>query len=278
MICEDYERDPPFERRKYKTDFSASSIVRPRRLTQAESTLASKYDGGKCWIKVTFDSEEAAERAIYHSPHFIQGHWIYAKPYLGRGPDIDAPLISRIPEKTLNISSNGQAIRRASQTLGPSFAQKNNAYSNGAAATLPRSFTSATTSQANCQVSRSSSSTASSATATAPEASYPDLHNRPASSTPQASTRNPDFYTHFPDIPRAVLRPAHEAFLPQPTWFESFIARLSAAGWLPGDMIGDGVPILDNGDFDWANASLYWKACYWIDCKFGFDLCGLKDD
>ena len=86
--------------------------------------------------------------------------------------------------------------------------------------------------------------------------------------------------THNPlSFSRTVLRPAHESFLPaRPTWVEATIARLIAAGWLPGDMIGHRMPVLENGDFDWDHASLYWKAFYWIDSHFGSDFCGMKDE
>lgn len=305
MICEDYEREPPSERRKFPNQLSAASNVRPRALTQAEKVLARQYNGGNCWIKVTFDSAEAAERAIYNSPHLLQGHWVYAQPFHGAGPEVDEPIPMREEDRAQGLLGAPRRAHRPSQTLGSSFAQNNNIYSRGGANTLPRSFTGNTTTEAETQPaagpsSPSSSATASSATATAPTVEYPKLrkrhsnqppatttndHNNEISNEGQAATRepppparNPHFFTHFPNVPRTVLRPAHEAFLPHPTWFEATMARLSTAGWLPGDMIGDGVPRLENGDFDWARASLYWKIFYWIDSHLGTDFCGMKDE
>lgn len=303
MICEDYEREPPSEQRKFPNRFNSASNIRPRSLTKAESALARKYRGGNCWIKVTFDSAEAAERAIYNSPHLLQGYWVYAQLFHGVGPEADKPHPLQEEDRRDGVLAPKPAYR-PSLTLGSSIAQNNNGYSRGGASTFPRSFAGNTSTETEAQPeagpsSLSSSATASSATATAPTVEYPNLRNRHSNKPPatnnnnrnessndgQAATlepsppvRNPHFFTHFPNVPRTVLRPAHEAFLPHPTWFEATMARLSAAGWLPGDMIGDGVPRLENGGFDWAKASLYWKFFYWIDSRFGTDICGMKDD
>lgn len=304
IICEDYEREPPSERRRFPNQFSAASNVRPRALTKAEIVLARQYHGGNCWIKVTFDSAEAAERAIYYSPHLLQGHWVYAQRFHGAGPEVDKPIPMREEDRGQGLLGAPRRAHRPSQTLGSSSAANNNVHSRGGANTLPRSFTGNTMTDAEAQPaagpsSLSSSATASSATATAPTVEYPNLRNRhstqpsatptnnshdtrndgqAASLEPQPPARNPHFFTHFPTVPRTVLHPAHEAFLPHPTWFEATMARLSNAGWLPGDMIGDGLPRLDNGDFDWVRASLYWKFFYWIDSHLGTDFCGMKDE
>ncbi|MCJ1467210.1 hypothetical protein MMC07_005833 [Pseudocyphellaria aurata] len=306
MICEDYERGPPSERRKFPNQFSTAANIRPRALTKAESVLSRQYSGGKCWIKVTFDSAEAAERAIYYSPHLLQGHWVYAQLFHGAGPEVDEPIPMREEDRGGGLHGASRHAHRPSQTLGSSFAQ-NSVYSRGGANTFSRSFNGNTTTEAEAQPatgpsSPSSSATASSATATGPTVDYPDLRNRhskqPSTPTmnnnsndnitrsdgqaatlePSAPARNPHFFTHFPDVPRTVLRPSQEAFLPHPTWFEATMARLSGAGWLPGDMIGEGVPRLENGNFDWTRASLYWKVFYWIDSHLGTDFCGMKDE
>lgn len=307
IICEDYERQPPSERRKFPNQFSTASNIRPRALTKTESVLARKYSGGNCWIKVTFDSAEAAERAIYYSPHLLQGHWVYAQLFHGAGPEVDQPIPMREEDRGGGLQGASRPAHRPSQTLGSSFAQNNSKSSRGGANTLPRSFTGNTTTEAEARPatgpsSPTSSDTASSATATGSTVEYPDLRNRNSKRPPNLTTntnsddnstrsdgqaatlepstpaRNPHFFTHFPDVPRTVLRPSHEAFLPHPSWFEATMARLSAAGWFPGDMIGDGVPRLENGDFDWTRASLYWKVFYWIDSHLGTDFCGMKDE
>lgn len=284
VICEDYDRLPPVELQRIPKTFSSTGPLHSRALTPAEKSLASKYHGGNHWIKVTFDSAEAAERAISCSPHKLSGHWVYAQEYRGVGPDIDEPILTRND----GAASTG-AFNRPSQTLGSSFDQRSSLPSNGTA-TLPRSFASNAISQARDQgpneVASSSPSTVSSATATGPN-NY-NLRNRHpsqteenrSSTTSQANGQvaaHPQGFTHFPDIPRTVLRPASEAFLPHPTWSESIVQRLVNAGWIPGDFVGAGAPRLENGDFDYANASYYWRFFHWLDSTFGTDLCGMRD-
>ncbi len=282
MICEDYPRKPlP----RIPDTFGSPASTR-RALTPAEKALVKKFAGGNHWIKVTFDSAEAAERAIYCSPHQIGAHWVYAQEYRGVGPDVDEPILTRRDDQGPQLLG---APSRPSQTIGPSFGQKSNIDSSGTT-TLPRSFATNVMPPASEQeptgIVSLSSSTASSATATGPSNS--DLRNRHISQTEenrssiisqpnrQATTR-PQGFTHFPDIPRTVLRPASEAFLPHPTWSESMLQRLINAGWIPSDFIGNGAPRLENGDFDHANASYYWIFCHWLDSKLGTDLCGLQD-
>lgn len=286
IICEDYERDPPYERWKYQNHISAGSIIRPRALTKEESILARQYRGGNCWIKVTFDSAEAADRAFSNSPHLVQRHWVYAEPYYGAGPAIDEPIPMRDEDQKQGLIDPPKPSRpTVVQTVGPSFSRQNSISSRGPT-TLPCNFAAPPqTPQVGAAdaESQASSNTISSATATAPSTTVPEqsaLRNRlsPSYSAVNGSIRNPNFFTHFPDVPKTALRPAHEAFLPHPTWTESIINHLSAAGLLPSGMIGEGIPRLDNGEFDWGKASMYWKIFYWIDSTFGTDFCGLKDE
>ena len=267
MICEDYQRDPPVERRRFPNQFGAACHVPPRPLTENERVLARQYRGGECWIKVTFDSAKAADRAISSSPHMLQGHRVYAELFTGAGPEVDEPIPWREGDQ-----GQGQldAPRRAHRGVKP----------------LPA----ATMTAEEARPEAAPSSLSSSATTTPPAFGYSKPRKQPLRAPPandstgsggQAArpVRDPRFFTHFPTVPRTILRPAHEAFLPaQPSWAEASIARLVAAGWLPGDMIGGSVPRLENGDFDWAGASLYWKAFYWIDTHFGTDFCGMKGE
>ncbi|KAA6414250.1 MAG: hypothetical protein FRX48_02613 [Lasallia pustulata] len=296
LICEDYERQPPFERRRYQSNLSASTYVPPRALSRAEKALATCYHGGDCWITVTFDSAEAAERAIYNSPHLIQGHWVYAEPFEGKGPDVDEPILYRLEDREPGLLDDTRPSHRPSQTLGPSFSVSSiqdadvRRRSN---ATLPRSFTTNASllmdEQALVEVGSFSSSTASSATATGPE--YPDLkrqrspQNGESRSSALVTMNNgnelqggPPTFTHFPDIPKTHLCPASEAFLPQKSWSENVLANVPLVGGLQSDVIGSVVPRLENGDFDWARASFYWKICYWLDTHLGTDLCGMREN
>ena len=288
MICEDYERQPPAERRKYPNFSSAVGFVHPRPLTRAESMMARKYAGGNHWIKVTFDTAAAADRAISHSPHLIQGHWVYAQLYTGTGPEVDEPILVHPDDRDQGLLGAPKPTHPLSrpQTASPQIANTQSRV----ASTLPRNFTTTAMSQTEGQqptnTASTSPSTASSATATATEPNYPDLRQRaptrqqpatlPAGTAQQL--QHGRYFQRFPDTPRNIIRPHTEAFLPQPSWSEKTLGSLAEKGWIPHDIIGHAVPRLENGDFDWGKASFYWKLLYWLDCRFGTDLCGLKDD
>ncbi len=278
MICEDYEREPPVELQRYPNTFSASQSVHPRPLTKQEKALAFKYDGGNHWIKLTCDSAEAAARAVELSPLHIYGHWVYAELYNGKAPESDEPILITEDDRRQGPFNSPRPPRRSSQTLSAAFSQHTSTQMR-ATSTLPRSYQMGATGQAETQAAHEagsvSPSTASSATATGPE--YPNLRNRHPSQNPQ-DTPAPASDEIIPGVPRYVLRPASEAFLPQPTWMERQVQWLGAQGLIPTDFIGERLPLLDNGDFDWAKASWYWRVCYWFDSHLGTDICGLKED
>ena len=271
MICEDYDREPPAELQKYPSTYSASQTVHPRPLTKQEKSLAFRYDGGMHWIKLTYDSAEAAARAVESSPIQIYGHWVFAELYNGKGPELDEPIMVTEEDRR-----QGKPPRRSSQTLSAAFAQQPTTQLRSTS-TLPRSFHANAPSQGDVQSTDAapslSSSTASSATATGVE--YPNLRNR-IQSQPDQSALAPNEIA--PGIPRYTLRPASEAFPPQPTWAERQIQWLRANGLVPTDFIGHQIPRMENGEFDWNNASWYWRACYWIDTHIGTDICGFKED
>ncbi|MCJ1285216.1 hypothetical protein MMC26_004555 [Xylographa opegraphella] len=291
MICEDYEREAPDERRRYQLGLGCSGYTLPRTLTKAERALASQYKGGHCWIKVTMDSVEAANSAIYGSPHLIQGHWVYAKLYTGEKYDLDKPIPMMNDERQDGHLRGLQPSTRLVQPSNASFLTSMKPRSAGPArfsATSPRSNGTNTDGAGDSQqidegVSPSSS-TVSSATAISPDqfearprtVSRSDSQ-RPTDITLTSTKQPPRTFTHFPDTTRTVLKPVTEAFLPQPSWSEKAFRRLTRSGWVSGDIIGFGVPRLENGDFDWSTASFYWKICYWVDTRFGMDLCGMKE-
>jgi len=288
MICEDYARTPPTELRRYPNYLSASPRAR-RPLTPEERHLAFRFDGGNHWVKVTFDSAEAAERAVETSPSQIYGHWVYCDYWRGTGPEEDAPILVTEEEQ-----QTGRPARRTPATIGPSFGLPANTAQRLPSATLPRNFNANALQNGDQQTPEagpSSSPTASSGTATAPE--YPDLRRRnlasaeenrlsqtqpQSSSTQHAQTHNPQMMRFFPDTPRTVLRPASEAFLPIPSWWERQLQWLRDHHLIPGEIIGNGIPRRENGEPDIAAASFYWKFFYWIDSTFGTDFCGLRPE
>ncbi|MCJ1387301.1 hypothetical protein MMC18_000142 [Xylographa bjoerkii] len=289
LICEDYEREAPDERRRYHTGLGYNGYTLPRTLTKAERTLAMQYRGGLCWIKVTLDSVEAAHRAIHCSPHLIRGHWVYAKLYTGEKYEPDEPILMREDERQEGQLSGPKPSTRLFQSLSASFSTSTMPRSAGptnASATLPRSYKTNSNGAEDSQRAEGgvspSSSTASSATALSPDQarSRTSLHpdgQGPPDNILTPTKQPPRTFTHFPDTARTVLKPATEAFLPQPSWSERAFRKLTRSGWVPGDIIGIAVPRLENGEFDWSTASFYWKICYWLDTRFGMDLCGMKE-
>ncbi|KAI9817475.1 MAG: hypothetical protein M1827_001085 [Pycnora praestabilis] len=284
LICEDYSRHPPPERMRYRSVMDISRAILPRPLTREESRKARNYAGGQCWIKVTFDSGDAADRAIYFSPQDINGHWVFAERYTGVGPKDDVEIPITVGDRAQGLLGAPRHTRSGSQTLSSSFSASLLSHAEGTAreaSTLPRSFTTNALPQPKSGApplgSSASSSTASSATVTG----YPSLPR--SMSQPSIADGSSTSVQQTPSMRiagarRAVLLPAEQALLPQPSWTQRWIAQMPLAGRLNGDIIGNQVPRLDSGGFDWARASFYWKICYWIDTHLKTDLCGLKEE
>jgi hypothetical protein len=275
MICEDYEREPPAERRRYQSGLGHQSTVQRRTLSKEERTMAMQYWGGDCWIKVTFDSAEAADRAIASSPHMINGYWIYAQEFRGEAPNVDQPIHVHEEDRQQGLLGAPRPSHRPA-TLGGSsgLAALRQDTSARSVSTLPRSFIpkdvlSISEKLDDEEQNSISTATASLATVTAIDSS--GLRER------QIERMGNSTFTHFPSVQRTTIRPATEALLPQLSWWERVLKSLREGGWIPGDIIGHEVPRLANGDFDHASASFYWRICSWFDDFFGCNLCGEKD-
>ena len=279
IICEDYERQPDISLRRYPNMISnAPHTHMTRPLTREEKALAFQYAGGAHWVKVTFDSAEAAERAIENSPIQVQQHWVYAQQYFsGIAPQLDAPIMTTAEERSL-----GRPLSKHALLYGPVSLQQAG-IQQGGPLTLPRNLTLNTTTpkadDLHLEDASLTSSTAFSGTATGP----PIVGLRPRGRTQAAHHVNvqqnsSQMMRFFPDIPRTVLHPAHEALLPQPTFWERQFRWFADHGLMPGEVIGNGVPLLENGQIDWARASFYWKTFYWIDCLFSTDYCGIRSE
>ena len=293
MICEDYARRPPSELRKYPNTL-ASPSVHPRKLTDPERDMARHYAGGESWVRLTCDSAEAADRAVEMSPQQIHGHWVFAELYNGTRPETDEPIPVCEEDQQRGPFGSRRPPRRPFQTLSAAFSQ-HAVNQQRPTSTLPRSLGMPATTQDHNQQHNDtscSSSTASSATATGPDqvnlrnrhASQAKTEENRSSSTTQTPTHafaaesNPAMMRYFMDRPRTVLRPANEAFLPQPTWTERQVQWLRSWGVIPGDFIGNGPPLMENGDFDWAKASWYWRVWHWMDTYLNTNFCNLRDD
>lgn len=273
-ICEDYPRDPPVEERRFKSDLRDQASMRLKPLTPEEKAKALRFAGGENWIKVTFESAEAAESAIYASPQTILGYIVYAEPYQGLPPTIQDA-----------IPATGAPSRAgfSSQSLGPSSPNFFSPRANKTSSTLPRSYAAPAMSQIgkgsqnNQQTfspsdSQSSSTTLdsgtlSTATASSGTVTGPTTNSQPAQVS--TSSSQSEFCERIPAARRAQLLPASQALLPQQTMSQRMVKNVPLIGWFSADIIGTEVPRTEMGDFDWIAASLYWRIVWWLDCWFG---------
>ncbi|KAF1989235.1 hypothetical protein K402DRAFT_17417 [Aulographum hederae CBS 113979] len=270
---EDYDRNPPQQR---YTTFAQSKSRGP--IPKAALAKKNRYAGGDHWIKVTYDSAQAAETACHYSPWNHRGYMIYAEPYRGSGPREDVPI---------GMGENAFAAGGSPLTNGSS------------SHTLRTSST--LRPAANNDQSPSGSATASSATATGFTPSQPGssivVPTQQSGSTNTIQARNGVTTTSTPALTlntkpepgslrirgarRMVLRPAEEALIPSKSKWERAIASIPLVGCLFGDgqqIIGNRIPLKEDGSFDWDNAGLYWRFWATIDMLFWLDTLGLKGD
>lgn len=274
-ICEDYPRDPPVEERRFRTDIREPAATRPRRLTPEERAKAARFAGGKHWIKVTFESAEAAESAIASSPQSILGNLVFAEIYRGVPPKADEESSEVAPRR------DADAAFGSPKKPGPGFASTTSRNRRGLNTCSP---TNSQASSSTLDTATLSTATLSSTTVTGLPDDSPSIFNplrkghsiSPSSQASSATVRGSSS-TLPPGIKPATLLPAHEALLPRPSAFSRVLSQLPFGSWIPHDIIGSQVPRTETGDFDWKNASFYWKLIYLLDKWLNFqngDVCG----
>ena len=294
IICEDYPREDPnlFLASNSPLGYSRSSVVVHKNLSREALKKSRVYKGGKHWIKITFDSYQAAERACFYSPVEIDGHLVHCEVWQGRGPTADVPILRG--SETAKLFSRNDPSK--SRTLPPSQSAQFLSGKDSAVAgferamqTLPRSTTlpDVQFGQPATQDDMSiDSNTASSATATQPMTPAPTgLRSRSVPHLPSQATPDPtsQYMTHIPSVKKIVLRPISEALPKQPSFSERVIRSLPVVSWFIGDkgsasdFISDGPLVKEDGNWDERNG-WYWSFWYGIDRVFGSDFCGLKDD
>lgn len=276
LILEDYPREPPSTQRRYKSDLRDPAYTRRRNLTAEERTLVNRADGGEHWVKVTFESTEAANAAMYASPQRILGHLVYAETYRGVAvardeacPDATDLFMDGVApgagglSRSKSVPANvGDASSRRSMVGG-----------------LPQSFSSRLLDLNSPDTRRSSDtldtatlspSRASTATATDPFTANASMmgvsSDFDAIEIPQEDSI---FCRRIPTARRARLLPAEQALLPQQSVMQRFVSAVPFINWFGGSMIGNEVPRTETGEFDWNRASLYWKIIWWLDATFG---------
>ena len=284
MICEDYPRSDPNSASQYAQLLSGGDVVIRTNLSADANRKSKRYDGGYHWIKVTFDSSQAADRACFYSPQEIDGHMVFCELYHGHGPTEDAAIPagsnaarlmrSRAP-RTLTSTQSTSFLSSKDQdrmTLPRSFAMNNLS----SVPDAPEEEDSIDSSTGTFMT--SDTITASTATVTATGISTSDrssLHQRTAPVEPKPES---EFMTHIPTVRRVKLRPLAEALPPQPTVAERVLRSIPILSWFTGDIVGDGPQLRDDGSFDYDKSNVYWRFWYMIDSVIGTDVCGLKED
>ena len=295
IICEDYPREDPnlFLSSTSTFGFSPAAIVVHRDLSHDALKKSRVYRGGQHWIKVTFDSYQAAQKACDYSPVEIDGHLVYCEMWEGKAPFSDQPLL-----KGQNGDNRQRQLDPKMRTLTSSqstgfVAGKDSAVSGfeRAMQTLPRSHTMPAQqylqpySQDDSSI---TSTTASSATAIGPEPMTPARTSGLRSqSTPQLQIlQSPDsmYMTHIPSVKRAVLRPISEALPPQPSTSQRVVRSIPMLEWLfgskdaSGDIIGEGPALKEDGSWDNDKNGWYWSFWHSVDTLLGTDSCGIRDE
>lgn len=281
LICEDYPRSDP-NAFGYSQLLSGGDVVIRSNLSADANRKSKRYAGGFHWIKVTFDSTNAADRACFFSPQEIDGHLVHCELYHGTGPAEDAP----IPVES--AAASRKAPRTLTTSHSATFLQNQ---ANHERHTLPRSFTpnnlSSVLDNEDDESQISSTNTASSATATGIEQppATSTLHQRqqpqlqsPPQTQPQEPKPESEFMTHIPTVRRTKLRPLTEALPPQPTVTERILRSIPVLSWFTGDIVGDGPLLREDGTFDYDKSNLYWRFWYMVDMLIGTDMCGLKEE
>ncbi|KAF2404325.1 hypothetical protein EJ06DRAFT_470641 [Trichodelitschia bisporula] len=255
-VYEDYERNPPHSRYNLALSHSArrSGPIPPAALAKKNA-----FAGGAHWIKVTFDSPEAAGAACHYSPRVISGYLVHAEMYRCHPPVVGDIVLPATEEAVRSATASPD---RRSDTLRPTV-----------------------------------SDTVSSATATATQATA-EPEDPFVTSTPLPA-RKPSLHVHRSRTPgtpamstgmssgtalrirgakRAVLLPAEQALLPAPSRWQRTVGAWPLVGLLfggAGEVIGSQVPRTETGEFDWVAAGWYWWFWACVDYWLGTGFCGL---
>ena len=263
-ILEDYHREAPASQRRYKSQLRDPAFTRRRTLSRDELALVNRADGGNHWVKVTFESSEAAETAMYASPQRILGHLVYAEPYRGMPPAKD--------EACPDLDALFDTEHDRSKSVPAALGTPGRSGTNG-----PSSWRSRLLDNQNSP-SGSLGSSHTLDTATLSSATATELPTIPKTSTAKSTSTGIEplemadddvFCRRIPTARRARLLPAEQALRPQQSVMQRFVSAIPFLSWFGGSIIGNEVPRTETGEFDWNRASLYWKVIWWLDATFG---------
>lgn len=249
---EDYARDPPTQR--FNSLSHASRAASQRSMSEEALRKKNRFAGGDNWIKITFDSQESADRACHASPHVIKGYLVHAEPYRGVYQRDDVPI---------------PATEKAVQSVTASPSQN-----------------SSVTVQHATGMSSATVSSGTAATSLSPPAmgAFDDTNTSTNTQLqPQSTalaTKPPGEYTlRIRGAKKAVLLPAEQALLPATSVWQRTLAKIPLVGWLlsgGGELIGGAIPRKEDGSFDADKASVWWRFWHSFDAVTGADTCGLR--
>ncbi|KAJ6095346.1 histidine phosphatase superfamily, partial [Penicillium sp. IBT 16267x] len=287
MICEDYPRSDPNSTSQYAQLLSGGDVVIRANLSADANRKSKRYAGGFHWIKVTFDSSQAADRACFYSPQEVDGHLVFCELYHGHGPaedtaipadsNDDFPLRSRA-SRTLTSTQSTSFLSSKDQdrlTLPRSFAMNN--LSSVMDAPEPEEGSSFDSSTATFTTGTATGTTVTATGASTGLDRSSSLHQRNVP-TPVEPKPESEYMTHIPTVRRTKLRPLAEALPPQPTVTERVLRSIPILSWFTGDIVGDGPQFREDGAFDYDKSNSYWRFWYMVDKILGTDICGLKEE
>ena len=280
-VLEDYARHPPPSTADAPSTLSSSArpfASHTASLSRAALRKKNTFAGGRHWVKVTFSSSCAAERACAASPHVLRGYAVHAEPFLPGGPGRDEALV-------------------AGHDAGPSGSPSSSA------TLMPRAPTSTTTTttlrsgSGGRQPARgSAASSSSSATLSGRDAVAGRGVSAPARADADAGAFAPAGSVrrrHLSGTTAAIVLPQSAALAdrgPRTT------AVMAVLGWVLGwvglgwVVMGTGpggggrvaaertVPRGEDGGLDYVRASGYWRGVGWVDWVLGTDFLGVRGE
>lgn len=266
-ICEDYPRIPPSSNRRHKSELQDPSVARRQPWTPEERVKVNQAAGGEHWVKVTFESVEAAELALSASPQLLLNHLVHAEPWRGLPPDKDEPLpisylqdindefaegldpamtmdgAMSLPDGRISAKYPRLDVSELSGSYSPEIISQNSASFDSPFSTIKSKNSSFNTGFSTALVDQDGQSA--------------------------ARDQNNAFCRTIPTVRKAQLISAENALMPKPSTSHWLLRLLPFLGWFVGSMVGDEVPRKENGDFSWETANLYWRLMYWLDSKLG---------
>ena len=273
-ILEDYPRDPPITQRRFKSDLRDATALRPRPLTEEERRKAMAFAGGENWIKITFESEDAAETAIEESPQEIGGFLVFAERYRGVAPTNQDAIPAAEYRKQQAERRRSTATTGANGRRGSDREKSMRPYS-----TLPRSHAAGgLTGKGGLfdhQETPESETTQDSGTTY--DSQGAGLAVKRPFTDPTETRENEVYCRRIPTAKRLQLLPASDALLPKQSFSQKILSKIPLIKWVTSDIIGSQVPRTEDGEFNWAAASFYWLVMAYLDMwlrVFGGDIVG----